>query len=158
MRIGSKHINVGLMVASAVIAIGLVMVVVGLSRGDTSQSKLLPEGIESIDPVRSAVGVPNQTHVFVDLVPGMRGVLIIDGIEPEVIDLGDVVIPEGGEQIALPPATIYEAGNATLTYQPSKGAPIEKFEQGQHTVTVLYWKFNESRERASSFTWTFQVF
>lgn len=158
MRVAGKQINVGLLVASAIIAVGVTLVVWGLSSADTSQAKQLPDTIEILDPVRSAVGVPAQTRVFVDLAAGYTGVLIIDGIEPEVINLDDVPHGGDGEQATLPPKTIYEAGNATLTYQPSEGAPIEKFTQGQHTATVVYWRVTESRDQASSFTWTFQVF
>ena len=158
MRIAGKQVNIRLLVASAIIAVGATLVVWGLSSADTSQAKQLPDTIEILDPVRSAVGVPAQTRVFVDLAAGYTGVLVIDGIEPEVIDLDDVPHGENGEQATLPPMTIYESGNATLTYQPSEGAPIEKFAQGQHTVTVIYWPVTESRAQASTFTWTFQVF
>ena len=54
--------------------------------------------------------------------------------------------------------TIYERGNATLTFVPTKGAPIESFSQGTHTATVIFWKVLESRQRSQSYTWTFSVF
>lgn len=158
MRIAGKHVNVGLIVASLIIAVGLTLVVWGLNSADTSQAKTLPANIESVDPVRSAVGVPAQTRVFADLAPGYTGVLVIDGVEPPVIDIENIGKPKAGEQVVLPPQTIYEPGNATLTFTPSAGAPIEKFTEGQHTATVIYWKVTESRNQASSFTWTFQVF
>ena len=66
------------------------------------------------------------------------------------------VVP--GQQVSLPPTTIYERGNATLTFVPTEGAPIEEFEQGSHTVTVIYWKILESRAKSLSYTWTFSVF
>ncbi len=63
-----------------------------------------------------------------------------------------------GQQVTLPPTTIYEQGNATLTFVPTEGAQIESFTQGTHTATVIYWKLTESRQRSQSYTWTFSVF
>jgi hypothetical protein len=64
-----------------------------------------------------------------------------------------------GQEVILPATTIYERGNATLTFVPSKAAPIQSFAQGNHTVTVLYWQIvGGSRDRARSYTWTFSVF
>ena len=63
-----------------------------------------------------------------------------------------------GAQITLPATTIYEPGNATLTFDPTPGAAIEDFSQGEHVVKVIYWKVTEGRGSARSFTWTFNVF
>jgi hypothetical protein len=150
-----------LLACSLVIAGGLVMVILGFQSSVTGRKALaLPPTIENIDPVRGAVGVPAQTEVFVDLLAGYRGVLIIDGIELKTVDQSELgsanQVP--GQQVSLPPATIYEAGNATLTFVPSKGAPIQSFSQGTHTATVIFWKVLESRLRSQSYTWTFSVF
>jgi hypothetical protein len=98
--------------------------------------------------------------VFVDLLSGYTGVLIIDDIELETVDQNQLSSPNQvpGGQVSLPPTTIYEKGNATLTFVPSKGAAIESFTQGQHTATVVFWKILESRLRSQSYTWTFSVF
>ena len=117
--------------------------------------------------MRGAVRVPAQTEVFVDLLPGYTGVLIIDGIELQTVDPNDLngspdastpiqIVP--GQQVSLPATTIYERGNATLTFVPTEGAPIESFAQGPHTATVIFWKILESRQRSQSYTWTFSVF
>ncbi|MDP9464183.1 MAG: hypothetical protein M3P52_06135, partial [Actinomycetota bacterium] len=120
----------------------------------------LPSTIEDIDPVRGAVRVPAQTEVFVDLLPGYTGVLIIDDVELETVDRSDLGTsqPVPGQQVSLPATTIYEKGNATLTFVPSEGAAIESFSQGTHTAKVVFWKVLESRDRAQSYTWTFSVF
>ena len=60
-----------------------------------------------------------------------------------------------GQQIDVPPGVLYEPGNATLTYTPSENAPIERFESGPHTVTVIYWKILEGPGAARSYTWSF---
>ncbi|HEX3089242.1 MAG TPA: hypothetical protein VHQ23_11340 [Ilumatobacteraceae bacterium] len=148
-----------LLVCSLVIAVGLVMVVLGFQSSVTGRKALaLPATIEDVDPVRGAVGVPSQTEVFVDLLAGYTGVLVIDGIELKTVDPNDLKEGPGGEQVNLPPTTIYERGNATLTFVPTEGAPIESFKQGAHTVTVIYWKVLESRLRSQTYTWTFSVF
>jgi hypothetical protein len=150
-----------LLACSFVIAGGLVMVILGFRASVTGRKALaLPPTIENIDPVRGAVRVPAQTQVFVDLLAGYTGVLIIDGIELETVDQGALSSPNQvpGQQVSLPAATIYEKGNATLTFVPSKGAAIESFAQGNHTATVIFWKVLESRQRSQSYTWTFSVF
>jgi hypothetical protein len=155
------------LICSMVIAAGIVLVIIGFRSSVTGrQALLLPPTIESIDPVRGAVRVPAQTRVFVDLLSGYTGVLVIDGIELKTVDPNDLSTNDGGtapavvpgQQVSLPPTTIYERGNATLTFVPTEGAPIEEFEQGSHTVTVIYWKILESRAKSLSYTWTFSVF
>jgi hypothetical protein len=150
-----------LLACSLVIAGGIVMVILGFQSSITGRKALaLPPTIENIDPVRGAVRVPAQTEVFVDLLPGYTGVLVIDNVELPTVDQSDLAnanqVP--GQQVSLPPATIYEKGNATLTFVPSKGAAIESFAQGSHTATVIFWKVLESRQRSQSYTWTFSVF
>ena len=154
-----------LFVCSLVIAIGLVMVILGFQSSVTGRKALaLPPTIEDIDPVRGAVRVPAQTAVFIDLLAGYTGVLVIDDIELKTVDpndpndsnAGGLAVP--GQQISLPPTTIYERGNATLTFVPTKGAPIESFTQGTHTATVIFWKVLESRQRSQTYSWTFSVF
>jgi hypothetical protein len=156
------------LVCSFVIAAGLVLVIIGFRSSVTGRAALaLPPTIENIDPVRGAVRVPSQTEVFVDLLAGYTGVLVIDGIELKTVDPNDLngqtdsstaiqAVP--GQQVSLPATTIYERGNATLTFVPTKGALIQSFTQGTHTATVIYWKILESRARSQSYTWTFSVF
>ena len=150
-----------LLACSFVIAAGIVLVILGFRASVTGRQALaLPPTIENIDPVRGAVRVPAQTAVFVDLLAGYTGVLVVDGVELETVDLGRLgstnQVP--GQQVSLPATTIYEKGNATLTFVPSEGAAIESFAQGTHTATVIFWKVLESRQRAQSYTWTFSVF
>ncbi|HEX2785306.1 MAG TPA: hypothetical protein VHN36_17105 [Ilumatobacteraceae bacterium] len=155
-----------LLVCSLVIAGGIVMVVLGFMSSVTGRKALaLPPTIEDIDPVRGAVRVPAQTEVFVDLLAGYTGVLVIDGVELETVDPNDPNDPDApapvapGQQVTLPPTTIYERGNATLTFVPSSRAKIESFAQGTHTATVIFWKIiGGSRQRSSTYTWTFSVF
>jgi len=155
-----------ILICSMVIAAGVVLVIIGFRSSVTGRQALaLPPTIESTDPVRGAVRVPAQTEVFVDLLAGYTGVLIIDGIELKTVDPNDLASDNGstpsvvpGQQVSLPATTIYERGNATLTFVPTKGAPIESFEQGPHTVSVIYWKVLESRAQSRSYTWTFSVF
>ncbi len=150
-----------LLACSFVIAGGLVMVILGFMSSVTGRKALaLPSTIENIDPVRGAVRVPAQTEVFVDLLPGYTGVLIIDDIELETVDRSNLGTPNQvpGQQVSLPASTIYERGNATLTFVPAEGAAIESFSQGTHTAKVVFWKVLESRDRSQSYTWTFSVF
>ena len=148
------------LLASAAIAVCIVAIGVAFTLSETGRERLdLPEVVENIDPVRGAVRVPAQTQVFVDLAPGYEGVLVIDGLELETVSveaLQDKQKP--GQQIVLPPTTIYEPGNATLTFVPSPDADIQEFSQGEHVVQVIYWKVLEDRGSARSYTWSFNVF
>lgn len=149
-----------LLVVSLVVGLGLALVTRGLFIGVTGDDRSnLPDAIERVDPVPDAEQALSQTSVFVDLASGYIGELIIDGIALETIDVSQVADEqvEPGQQVVLPPGAVYEPGNATLTFTPSAGAPIEEFLDGEHEVTVRYWSVDESEERARSFRWTFNV-
>ena len=89
----------------------------------------LPDQIERIEPVSGATQTPAQSSVFVDLVSGYEGVLVIDGLELETVNLNDLRDPtKPGQQVTLPPTTVYESGNATLTFDPSPESTITTFE------------------------------
>ncbi|MEN9645095.1 MAG: hypothetical protein RL238_1764 [Actinomycetota bacterium] len=150
-----------MLLASLVIAVCLFAMAYAAASAVTGRDALgLPDTIEQIDPVPAAVRVPSQTSVFVDLLPGYEGVLVVDGLELPTVNIEDLqdVANKPGQQITLPPTTIYEPGNATLTFDPVEGAEIESFGQGEHIVKVIYWKTIEGRNSARSFTWTFNVF
>jgi hypothetical protein len=144
----------------ALLAVGILLVVRGLLVGITGDDRAnLPTYIESLDPVPEAVQIPNQSSVFVDLATGYTGVLVIDGIEIETVnidELGQADI-EPGQQVELPPVTRFEPGNSTLTFTPNAGALITRFAQGEHTAQVIYWRIEDGRQFARSFTWTFTV-
>jgi hypothetical protein len=158
-----RRIDRGLLIASMVIAAGLVLVGFGIIVSVTGdEASNLPDEIESVVPVTDAVQVLSQSNVVVDLQTGYTGVLIIDGVELATIDLFEVdeaaeLDLEPGRQVSLPPATVYEGGNATLTFTPSEGAPIEEFTSGRHEVQVVFWPVEEGRSSASSYTWVFNV-
>ena len=154
--------NVPLLAASLTIALCVAGIGYGFSSSVTGNARLhLPSTIERVDPVPNAggAGIPEQTTVFVDMLPGYTGVLVIDGLELETVDrdtLSDATKP--GKQVVLPPTTIYDKGNATLTFTPTSASAIPRFTQGQHTVEVLFWKLTEDRSHAHQYSWTFSVF
>ena len=114
---------------------------------------------ERIEPVAGATQTPAQASILVDLVAGYEGVLVIDGLELETVDLNALRDPtRPGQQITLPPTTVYESGNATLTFDPSPESSISSFSQGKHIVQVIYWETVEGRGSARSYSWTFEVF
>lgn len=148
------------LIVTAVVALGFVLVLRGVLSGVTGDERAgLPPEIESLQPVPEAVQVLSQSSVFVDLAPNYTGVLIIDGIEIETVNVEEIgrIDVEPGQQVDLPPVTIFEPGNATLTFAPGSDAPIEEFAEGEHDVELLYWKVDETRQRARSYTWTFNV-
>ena len=156
-----RPIDRTLLLASFGISLGIVLVVLGLLRSVTGREQVgLPEPIESIDPVRGATQVPQQTRVFVDLLIGYEAVMFIDGIELPVVALDDVAklppeVAGGGEQVEIPPGAIWEPGNATLTFEPGPSQVIESFDTGLHTVTIRYWRTEDGPDRFRTLTWEF---
>ena len=155
-----RRIDPSLLLVSAVIAVGLVLVARGFLVSVTGEERSdLPATIESVAPVPDAEQALAQTNVFADLAPGYTGVLVIDGVEIETVDLSEVQANpvEPGEQVSIPPVTVFEPGNSTLTYTPSSNGPVPRFDPGVHRVEVIHWRVDEGRQRARSFTWQFVV-
>ena len=154
------RVNKSLLLVSLVIGIGLALVTRGLLIGVTGDDRAhLPEAVEEVNPVPEAEQALSQSSVFVDLLPGYTGILVVDGIELETVNVSTLADDrvEPGQQVSIPAATVYEPGNATLTFTPGASAPITEFAEGEHRVTLLYWPSDETRERARHFTWTFNV-
>jgi len=156
-----KRLDRKLLLASLVIASGIVLVVVGLTRSVTGRDQQrLPDAIESVDPIRGATQIVQQSSVFVDLQTGYEAVMVLNGVELPMVNLdgtGTGELPKPGDQVALPAAAILEPGNNTITYTPVEGGPVEALDTGLNTAEVIYWKTNEGRTRARSYTWTFTV-
>lgn len=157
-------LDLRLLAASFGVAVGVVLVVLGFRSSVTGrEQQLLPDAIESIDPISAATQVPRQTRVFVDFLPGYEAEMTVDGVLLPTIDLGELSVqPPGlgaddGEQVAVPPGALYEQGNWTLTFVPAPGGPIEQFDVGLHTASVTFWKIDEGRTKAQLFSWTFYV-
>jgi len=149
-----------LLYVSLVVGLGLALVTRGLLLGVTGDERShLPEAIERVDPVPDAEQALSQTSIVVDLATGYIGTLVIDGVAVETIDVSEVADDrvQPGQQVSLPPGAVYEPGNATLTFTPSAGAPIEEFLDGEHQVTVRYWPLDENEQRARTYTWSFNV-
>ncbi|MGK0276865.1 MAG: hypothetical protein ACI9N0_003264 [Ilumatobacter sp.] len=147
----------GLLTASFVIAAGLALIVWGFFTAITGDEGIeRPLAIESISPVENAVQVLQQERVAVDLEFGYEAVLILDGIELETTNIGELEA-QPGEQIALPPTAIFDPGNAVISFVPNDNAVITELTQGRHTVRVVYWRLDEGRENAKSYNWSFVV-
>jgi hypothetical protein len=156
----ARRVDKTLLLVSFFVGLGLMLVLRGVLIGVTGDERAdLPDAIERVDPVPEAVRVLSQTSVFVDLAPGYTGRLVIDGVEIETVGIDELASDtvEPGQQIALPPVTIYEPGNATLTFTPSSGAPIEQFDEGIHEARVEFWLIEDGPARSSSYTWTFNT-
>lgn len=154
------RLDIPTLLALLVVTLGMGLVVRGLLVSITGDDRAnLPPLVEEVSPVPEAVQVLSQSNVFVDLVTGYEGVLVIDGVEIPTVNVNDLADVEQvpGQQVELPPVTIFAPGNATLTFTPGAGAPIQQFDQGDHQAQVIYWKTQDGRQRARTFTWTFTV-
>ena len=153
-----RRVDRSVLGVTGLVAIGFVIVVQGVLSGVTGDDRNeLPPLVEEVLPVPEAAQVLGQASVFVDLAEGYTGVLVIDGIELETITIAESQPDrvEPGQQVDLPTATIFEPGNHTLTFTPSEGAPIERFDEGRHRVEVVYWAIDEGPARSRTFAWTF---
>ncbi len=153
-----RRVDPKLLAASLAIALGVVLIGYALVRSVTGDEAAdLPSAIEAVLPVPSAVQVPQQSQVVVDLETGYEGRLVVDDVALDTVrldELGSIDV-EPGEQVDVPPGAVFEPGNATLTYTPAEGAPVERFAPGNHVVTVIYWLSEEGPSRARSFSWSF---
>jgi hypothetical protein len=153
-----QRLDKKLLVASLLIAIGLVLIGFAVSRGVTgNEAAHLPAAVEEITPSFEAIQVPQQTTVIADLAAGYEGRLVIDGVALPTIRADEVGSQDvqPGEQVEIPPGVRFEPGNATLSFTPGKGQAIENFDAGRHTVVVIYWKTIEGERAARSYTWSF---
>jgi len=144
--------------ASLAVGIGLLLVGLGINAAVTGrEAEDLPPQIQSINPVRSATQVQMQEKIEVDLIDGYTGVLVVNNIELPVVSLDELPGAQPGQQVDLPLTAIFEPGNNTLSFQPTKGAEIEKYNTGTNTVLVRYWKIVDGPSASRSFTWQFNV-
>lgn len=160
MRAKLQRLDRKLLIASLAIAVGLVLIVIGLLRSVSGDEVTqLPAAIEGITPTPDAEQVLQQTQVVVDLAEGFEAELTVDGVALPTIRLDELapVDVEPGEQIDVPPGAIFEPGNGTLTFTPTDGTAIETFDPGSHTVSVTYWRSADGRDTARSYGWTFAV-
>ncbi|MGH9270181.1 MAG: hypothetical protein ACRDZ2_02800 [Ilumatobacteraceae bacterium] len=155
-----RRLNRELLLISLALAIGLVLIGLGVLRSVTGDEVTdLPDAIEEIAPTPDAEQVLQQTDVFVDLAEGYEGELTVDGVALETIRL-DQLAPldaEPGQQVEVPPGAIFEPGNGTLRFRPGEGTGIDSFEPGTHNVVVTFWRTAEGRDAARSYGWTFVV-
>lgn len=153
----SRRLDKGLLLASLVIAGGLVLIGWGMLSAVTGDEGVdRPPEIEELFPVENATQVLQQATVVVDLEAGYAAELEIDGILLPTTRIGEIEL-EPGEQFTVPPTAVYDPGNAVISFQPSEDAPIESFTEGRHEARVIYWKIEEGRDFAQSYRWSFNV-
>ena len=109
----------------------------------------LPKSIEELTPSIGATNVPNQSTIFVDLEAGYTGELIVDDVLLPTISEDEVRDVAPGEQAKPALGTVYAEGNATLTFQPVTGAPIESLDEGLHRSSCATGR-SPTRTRSAS--------
>jgi hypothetical protein len=156
-----RRLDKKLLVASLVIALGVVLIGYALGKSVTGDdASNMPAAVEEVTPSFEAIQVPQQATIVADLLGGYYGYLMIDGVELPTVRLDEVGSQEvePGEQVAFPPGARYEPGNATLTFTPGADQDIDAFGAGVHTVKVVFWKEVDGPDTARSYSWTFTVF
>ncbi len=154
-----RPIDRALLIASAAIAIGVGLIVYAFSVAVTGREATgLPPEIEAVSP-QPGDRVLRQAEIVVDLAGGYTGELTIDrvALPTESIALTNDQIEPGQDVGGDILVTRFDPGNATLSFQPQQGAPIESFATGTHQVSVVYWPLTDGRRAARSYTWQFTV-
>lgn len=156
-----RPIDKQLLMVSAGVAVGIVLIIGGLNSASTGRDALkLPPAIEAMS-VSPGDQVLQQSQISVDFVDGYEASLTIDGIALQTTRLdelaGNGALPKPGEQVDIPPTAIFDPGNNIISYTPQQGAPIEAFTQGTHTAIVKYWKIVDGEAKARTYKWQFSA-
>ena len=157
-----RPIDKQLLLVSSGVAIGLILIVMGLQSATTGrEAKNIPAAIEEMSP-GPGDQVVQQAQISVDFIDGYEASLVIDGIALETTRLDELSAEgnaklEPGAQVEIPPTAIFDPGNYIISFTPQDGAPIEVFTQGTHKATVIYWKMTDGREKARSYSWEFDA-
>lgn len=149
-----------MLLASAAIAVGLALIGWGLVVSVTGDDRdPLPDAIEFVRPGPGATQVPQQAGFEVDLQTGYEGRLAIDGTELPLVRLDELssIDVEPGAQVDVPPVAVFEPGNAMISFTPSDEALVTTLNSGTHTARVTYWRTEEGRDTARSYSWEFDV-
>lgn len=157
-----RPIDKQLLLVSAGVAVGLVLIVMGLQSATTGRdAQNIPAAIEEMSP-GPGDQVVQQAQISVDFTEGYEASLVIDGIELATTRLDELSAEgnaklEPGAQVEIPPTAIFDPGNYIISFTPQEGAPISLFTQGTHKATVIYWKMVDGREKARSYSWEFEA-
>jgi hypothetical protein len=142
--------------AVATLAIGLILAGFAVAQtGDDRAPKITDVAVEQVFPQDGDL-VLRQSQVGVDLAPGYRGVLIIDGQELPTTDLV-AIDPATGAQPAPVVDAQYDPAQNTVLFTPREGAAIESFAPGDHGATAVFWREGDQRSQGRSFSWRFKV-
>jgi hypothetical protein len=128
-----RRLIMGLIVAVAIG--GIVWVFSGPTPSDDRD---LPAAVEAVSPQGGDLDL-RQATISVDLAIGVRGVLMIDGVEVPEDDLQRV-----------------EALN-TITLRPGPDSDYRELRPGPHCATVVYWPLGQTRDDSSAFRWCFSL-
>jgi hypothetical protein len=129
--------SLGAVAVSVAAAIGLTLVVSGLTLARDPQPITPDEAIEALIPGPGELAL-RQAEIGVDMAPGWLAALQVDGAE----------IPE--DQLTV----TEELGR--FLYRPGSGTETGALAPGRHTVTVVYWPDTATRESsAKTYSWSF---
>jgi len=142
--------------ATLLIAGALALIVYGFASAQTGDQavEITDPAIERVLPLPGAL-VLRQSQVGADLAPGYRGVLIIDGQEIPTQDAQ--ATGDANSDVTVNYDAVFDLAQNTVLFLPRQGATIEQFAPGDHQATIVYWKLDETREAAKTFTWKFKV-
>lgn len=156
----SRPLDLPLLLASLVIAVGLLLIVWGVSVSVTSDDEELPDAILAVTPGDGDSQVSTRANIRIDLEQGHQGRLFIDDTEIPVVNANEVRNQQGvepGEQITMPPVAIYEPGSATISFTPTDEAATEEFARGTRQASLIYWETTEGEDTARTYNWEFEV-
>jgi hypothetical protein len=149
-------LNAGMILITAA-ALGLIVVGFASATTGDKSTTINDPAVERVIPHPGDL-VLRQSEVGIDLAPGFRGVLIIDGQEIPVYDVNGNDKVQPGTVLGRIIDGRYDPGQNTVLFQPQEGATIQAFSPGRHKITAEYWRDGvETRDQAHQVTWFFSV-
>jgi hypothetical protein len=148
-RIDGRRLGLSMVVAAA-----LAFIIYGFSLAERggNASTITDPAVERVVPPPGSL-VLRQSTIIVDLEPGYRGVLFVNGQEIPTFDL------VGGDSNTTGAVfdAVFDPAQNTISFTPRTGATVEELPAGENRITAVFWKMSESRESARSASWTIRV-
>jgi hypothetical protein len=144
------------LITSAIMAVCIALTAYACSSSVTGTASVRPPaGVDRYIPAPGEL-ILRQSSIGVDLAAGYRGYLTVGGQRIPTYDRNPNSCSDNTQPFTGIDA-VFDLGQTTIMFTPSKGATIERFAPGEYRVAVTYWKNCESSDTARTASWTFKV-
>jgi hypothetical protein len=151
--VARRRFDVFRLLLSLGLAGGLVLIVWGFASARTGDAdvEISDAAVEAVFPKPGSI-VLRQSEIRIDLATGYTGVLVVNNQEIPTYTLNTGQTNAGAAFDA-----VFDPALNTVSFTPKPGATIEYLPPDRNTVTAVFWKIEEGRDRSRQFTWSFKV-